>query len=205
VKRILVEGLVVATIGAVLAFLANGLSPRGLKLTRNYFPGSAALTVTAGPGDTQPSGLGRPKGLSASELLATRLRAEGLQVADSNLVSRLFHDPRFEQNLVLFLDARDDEHYQAGHIPGAYPFDYFHPEQYLGPLLPLLQSAEQVVVYCNGGDCEDSRQAAITLRNEVAVPAGKLFVYAGGIAEWSTNGWPVELGSRNSGKLLSSK
>jgi hypothetical protein len=33
------------------------------------------------------------------------------------------------------------------------------------------------------------------------VPNEKLRVYAGGLAEWVTNGWPVELGARKSGRF----
>ena len=55
--------------------------------------------------------------------------------------------------------------------------------------------------YCNGGECDDSLQAAVTLRDSIRLPNEKLFVYGGGIAEWATNGFPIELGSRNSGQL----
>ena len=204
-NKVLLEGVLVAVIGAGLALVANGLSPRGLKLTRNYFPGSSASSDLAGAAPKSNGGSVQSNSPSPSESLAARLQAEGLQLADSNQVIQLFHDPRFEEGLVLFLDARDDSHYQAGHIPGAYQLDYFHPEKYLGALLPLLQAAQQIVVYCNGGDCEDSQHTAIMLRDDAAVPAQKLLVYGGGITEWSANRLPIESGLRHSGKLLSSK
>ena len=53
---------------------------------------------------------------------------------------------------------------------------------------------------CNGGTCEDSEFAALSLR-DAGVPSNKLFVYIGGFAEWVTNGLPVELGPRKSGRL----
>ena len=40
VKAILLEGLFVAVTGAAFAFGANAISPRGLALARNYFPGA---------------------------------------------------------------------------------------------------------------------------------------------------------------------
>ena len=46
----------------------------------------------------------------------------------------------------------------------------------------MCQAAEQVVVYCTGGECEDSDTAAILLR-DAGVPTAKLFVYGGGFAE----------------------
>jgi hypothetical protein len=30
----------------------------------------------------------------------------------------------------------DDEHYRAGHIPGAFQLDHYHPENYLAAVLP---------------------------------------------------------------------
>jgi hypothetical protein len=35
----------------------------------------------------------------------------------------------------------------------------------------------------------------------VGIPNRKLFIYGGGITDWSTNHQPVETGARNSGNL----
>ena len=121
--------------------------------------------------------------------------------AASNEVTALFRDPRHDQGLVAFIDARDDAHYQAGHIPGAWQFDHYRAEAYLPAVLPVCMNAQQVVVYCNGGTCEDSEFAAVLLR-DAGVPRTSLFVYVGGITEWKSNGLPVETGARRSGQLL---
>jgi rhodanese-related sulfurtransferase len=200
VKRVLQEGALVAVLGAVLAFAANALSPRGLHLSRNYFPG----TQTTGPlpaAGTNVTGTATAKTNSPLETLAARLRANGLQLADSNQVTQLFRDPRREQEGVIFIDARDEDHFRAGHIPGAYHFDRFRPEHYLTNVLQACLIAQQMVFYCNGGDCDDSEHAAIMLRDSIGIPKDKLFVYGGGMTEWATNGLPVELGARNSGQL----
>ena len=39
------------------------------------------------------------------------------------------------------------------------------------------------------------------LRDSLAIPKEKVFVYGGGFTEWATNGLPIELGLRNSGQL----
>ena len=192
-RNVFFEALLVGATGLILALAANGLSPRGLKLTRNYSPGGALAAARALPAT-------ETNAAASTQVLGAQLRAEGLQLADSNLVSRLFADPRREQDLVVFVDARDDEHYQNGHIPGAYQLDHYHPENYLAAVLPVCQEAEKIVVYCKGGSCEDSEQTAIFLR-DAGVSKEKLFVYAGGFDEWSANRQPIELGSRNSGKL----
>lgn len=199
-KRLLLEGLLVALLGAILSLVANGISPRGLKLTRNYFPESKpALPAPAGSTNL-PAHAG---GVSTNSLeqLAGRLRDKGMHLADSNRVVELFHDPRRQQDLVIFIDARDEEHYDKGHVPGAYLFDYYHPENYLATVLPACQVAEDIVVYCNGGDCEDSELASTFLR-DAGIPPVKLWVYGGGMSEWSTNGLPVEIGQRQSGQFL---
>lgn len=196
-KKILWEGLLVAVLGAVFAFAANAVSPRGLKLARDYFPGAATnLAPRLGPLTT-----GSP---SPAELLARRLKAKGLFLVGSNQVVELFRDPRYAQELFVFIDARDDRHYQEGHIPGAYQFDHYRADKYLAAVLPACQAAEQVVVYCTGGDCEDSEFAAIILR-QAGIPAEKVFVYGGGMNEWAANGLPVEIGGRKSGNLRPAK
>ena len=123
-----------------------------------------------------------------------------MQLVDIGQAAKLFRDPRFKQNSIVFIDARDESHYQEGHIPGAYEFDPYHPDKYLAAILPICRAAEQIVVYCNGGDCDDSETAAILLRN-VGIANQKLFIYGGGITEWTNNSLPVETGARNSGSL----
>ncbi|HVV73715.1 MAG TPA: rhodanese-like domain-containing protein [Verrucomicrobiae bacterium] len=201
---LLLETLVVAAIGMGLALAANSLSPRGLSLTRNYFPGGHAATLAAPSGTNDAAHAASAGAPGPQAVLAAQLRQEGLGLADSNEVVRLFHDPRTQQGQVIFIDARDDEHYTQGHIPGAYQLDYYHPGTYLATVLPMCQIAQQIVVYCNGGDCEDSKHTAVFLR-DAGVPGTKLLVYAGGIGEWTTNGLPVETGARNSGVLLEGK
>jgi len=199
-RAVLLEALLVAAVGLLIALAANALSPRGLRLTRNYFPGDTR-TSTGAQGQTNL--LTKPA-TNAMEAALQRLQQRGLQVISSNEVLELVHDPRFEQGLLLVIDARDDSHYQAGHIPGAWQFDHYHAEQYLPAVLPACFNAQKVVVYCNGGSCDDSEFAAIMLR-DAGVPRENVFVYAGGFNEWKSNGQPVETGARRSGQLLSTK
>ena len=202
VKRIFGEALCVAVIGAAFAFGANLVSPRGLALTRNYFPAGISRPVPAATSVGSPHDLAstNPPASSPAQLLAARLKEQGLQSVDGHQAAQLFHDPRFQQGGIAFIDARDEQHYREGHIPGASEFDPYYPEKYFPTVLPVCQAAEQIVVYCNGGDCDDSESAAITLR-DVGIANQKLFIYTGGITEWTTNGLAVEIGGRNSGNL----
>lgn len=189
-----------AAIGAVLAFAANALSPYRIDLGRDYFPATSLAPPSPSPGSNAISNAAAGTN-SSQELLAALLQANGLQLADSNRVVQFFRDPRRAQDGVIFIDARNDEHYRAGHIPGAYEFDHFHPDNYLTNVIQVCLTAEQIVFDCNGGECDDSLQAAVTLRDSLRLPKEKLFVYGGGITEWAANGLPIELGLRNSGQL----
>jgi rhodanese-related sulfurtransferase len=197
-KQVLIEGALLLAAGGILALTSNFLSPRGLALTRNYFPGSIRQTAP----NRSPNVAGSVSGTNAAivspaELIAARLKAKGLQVADSNQVAQLFRDPRHEQELFIFIDSRDEAHYQAGHVPGAYLFDHYRAENYLAAVLPACRTADKILVYCNGGTCEDSEFAAVIL-SDAGVPKDRLLVYPGGFGEWTTNGLPVETGERNS-------
>jgi rhodanese-related sulfurtransferase len=198
--KVLLEAVAVLVVGAAFALAANQVSPRGLALTRNYFPAGTGLPAATAAGAGLAGAATHSPVLSPAEQLAARLKERGLQLVDGAAATQLFHDPRRGQGRVVFVDARDEAHYREGHIPGAYEFDPYHPETYFPTALPPCQAAEQIVVYCHGGDCDDSESAAITLR-DVGIATNKLFVFTGGITEWTTNGWPIEMGDRNSGKL----
>jgi rhodanese-related sulfurtransferase len=199
---VLLEAVGIAVTGLLLALLVNQYSPRGLVLTRDYFPkGDAprlasvprsATNVTPATTNTASPGL--------TNALEARLRAKNLGMVDTAQAEALFQDPRYAQELVVFVDARDDRHYAGGHVPGAFQLDHFYPERYLATVLPVTTLAEQVVVYCNGGDCEDSEFSALLLR-EAGVANDRLLVYVGGMTAWKEKGLPVELGERNSGQM----
>lgn len=127
--------------------------------------------------------------------LAARLAGHGLKLADTNRVLQAQNDPRRATGQVLIIDARDDQHYQTGHLPGAVQFDYYRPEAFLPQLIPALQLAREIIIYCNGGDCEDSELAAVMLREFAPNARDAVYVYAGGYAEWSSHGYPLEKGA----------
>jgi rhodanese-related sulfurtransferase len=200
--RVLFEALLVVGIGLGLAWVANGLSPRGLLLGRDYFPrehpaepavaGVAPMPVAANP--APPASTGEVHAIRA------RLESLGLGWVGTEDVARLYADPRRVEERIIFVDARNDANYQSGHVPGAYPFDRYYPETQLPGVLPACQTAEVIVVYCAGGDCEDSEFAALALR-DAGIPGDRLRVYGGGMHEWVAQGLPVETGPRGSGIL----
>ncbi len=201
----MLEAVVVALAAAAFGFGANEISPRGLRLSRNYFPSGteqpaaslrSATAANAATTNTTSSSNITQEPLADS--VDQRLKDKGLQPISRAKTLELFHDPRYQEGLIVFVDARNQEHYEVGHIPGAYPLDPYHPEQQITGVLTACQAADQILVYCAGGDCEDADTTAILLR-EAGVPNQKLYVYGGGYTDWTERHLPVEQGARNSG------
>ena len=204
-RKLGLETVLVGGVGLTIALLANAISPRGLTLTRDYFPVASpsptraqAILVTNPAASAPATILPGAAGTNSSSALAARLQTRGLTLVDSNRVFELFNDPGHAQEAVLFVDARHDEEYQKGHVPGAYQLDRYYPQNYLPTVLPPCLSARWIVVYCNGGNCDDSELAAVMLQ-EANIPSERLLVYGGGMAEWMAQGRPTETGARNSG------
>ena len=195
VRSVLWEAILVLLAGLAFAILANQLSPRGLNLTRNYFPMAAGTNLTI-VRDVAAAVTNQPP----SAHLQAELSAAGLQLAVSNQVIAWFADPRRLTGHIVFIDARNEADYRQGHVPGAWLFDPYQPEKYFPAVMPAVQAAEIIVVYCHGGDCDDSLSAA-TLLKQVGVSAEKMYVYGGGFGEWLILGQPVETGPQNSGQL----
>ena len=208
-----VEALAVGATGLVVALAANGLSPRGLSLTRNYFPAAviAPLTSAVARGEGPTSVAGAATGtavvappvstnITPTNALAVRLLGLGLQPVERAEVDRLFVDPMYAEERIVFVDARNDQYYREGHIPGAYQLDHYYATNYLPSVLPACLQAQTVLVYCNGGDCEDSEFAAITLIQQ-GVLQDSVRVYVGGMEEWIRSGRQIEIGERGSGNL----
>lgn len=192
-----------AVVGALLALAANHVSPKGLNLARNYFPqvkpvsAPAQANINSSPAEAATNEAAPP---SEAESAIARLKAEGLQVVTLDEVKKLLHDPGYQTGSIIFIDARGDE-YPAGHIPGAYQFDYYHSDKYLPTVVPACQAASRIVVYCHGSDCQDAEMSALMLRDG-GVPNEKLFVFSGGMTEWDEKKEPIETGARNSGQML---
>jgi rhodanese-related sulfurtransferase len=211
-RQIIGEAVGLALAGGLLGLAVNALLPRGLHLTRDYFPEVTTTLVAPGtPTAHEAVSVPRPEVAGATNAVAADDHAlptqptsatNALLLIGFDKALALYQDPRREADLILFVDARNAKAYAAGHIPGSYRFDHYHPEEGMAEVLPLCQAADVVVVYCNGGDCEDSRLTAHTLQ-ELGVPPDHLWVYQGGLAEWRARGQPVETGPRLSGLLLS--
>jgi rhodanese-related sulfurtransferase len=94
----------------------------------------------------------------------------------------------YERREALFVDARDETAFSAGHIAGAVSL----PLGMAGMALPKfkrdLPKEKPLVVYCGGYDCHDSRDLAVRLLDE---GYRSVYVYEGGYPEWRDAGYPT--------------
>ena len=94
---------------------------------------------------------------------------------------------------VYFVDARRKKSFNQGHIPGALNIDRYQDYEKIDPeLIAKLKLAGMVIVYCNGGECEDSIFLANDLVYRWQVPADVLAVFGGGMEQWLAAGYPQE-------------
>jgi 3-mercaptopyruvate sulfurtransferase SseA len=93
------------------------------------------------------------------------------------------------------VDARDDEHFAEGRIPGAIQCFPYEVQRCLDKVMAAAAGAEKVVVYCGGGDCEDSIFMCRELI-DAGVPEEAVYLFEGGWKEWSASSLPMETGSK---------
>lgn len=97
-----------------------------------------------------------------------------------------------ESKMVVLFDARTNDMYSQGHIPGAYNFPIGEFQQKYPTISPLLPGDKDIVLYCIGVHCIDSSLLAKELYNK---GHKQIFVFKGGIEEWESMGYPVETSS----------
>jgi rhodanese-related sulfurtransferase len=101
------------------------------------------------------------------------------------------------QQGALFLDARRTSVYEQGHIAGSRPFSVWESD--VADKVNALfnergdpkQAAQPIVVYCSGGDCEDSHMLAERLSGAFT----NVYVYKDGFPDWQKRGGAVHTGS----------
>ena len=90
---------------------------------------------------------------------------------------------------VLFVDARDEGYYQAGHIKGAMKNIFLY--ELIFKIEEKQNKDTPLVVYCGDPGCGDSEQLAYDFKD---MGFTKLYVFKGGWLEWSKAGYPSEVG-----------
>lgn len=162
-KRLLAEMAVIFLIAAAVGITWNH------KLLRQAWTGNAQ-------GGSAPTGAAAPHG-------------ENIPLPLGLMQVKELH----ERREALFIDARDEKAFAAGHIAGAVSL----PLGKTGTALPRFRQdvpgEQPLVVYCSGYDCHDSRDLATRL---LAAGYRTVYVYEGGYPEWRDAGYPIAGGNR---------
>lgn len=201
IKQTGCELLALAVIGLVVGLSANSLRAKGsLELRKNYFyvppieePREPAHTDNTDSTEPVTSDLQKPKEGGESDAQKPKYP---YQTIDYDGVVGVLKDPDTQTGLNVIVDARNDHAYADGHIPGAVQCDPYDVPQYWDRVGPLVMGAMKVVVYCGGGDCEDSAYMCRELVNQ-GVPMEAIYLYAGGWNEWQAKHGSVETGRPN--------
>jgi rhodanese-related sulfurtransferase len=198
VKQAIIELilLTVASVGVALA--ANQIRERkSIELTKNHFNrGSSNPRVVEKNGEHAPvsksaaSEVVKPPGANGA---AKKHLDHNFQTITVDEAHEALDDPKTAQGLNVFVDARDDEHFAEGHIPGAIQCFPYESRRCLDRVVAAANGAEKVIVYCGGGDCEDSIYMSREL-NEAGVPEEAIYLFEGGWKEWAAKDLHVETG-----------
>ena len=185
----------IALIASVVGLSANSIRNRGsINLNRNYFKILPVVTNTTE--QVQPTIDSETGDVTA----VTPTPDDGIQrlsfeEAQDNFI---VGEEEFEstgESIYVFVDARVRDQYEEGHIPGAAWLYHYESENLIDELRSELEMAFFIIVYCNGGDCEDSIHLATDLTSLYGLPAENIFVYEGGLNEWKEREMPVTVGS----------
>jgi len=205
-RRTIVELCIVGLLGFALGSGVNAVRGSGsLKLAKNYFDKGvpqkearprvtserpAQVVREAAVGES-PDASGVSLSLDSEATSESGHLDHGYQEITFGEVVEVFNDPATSTGLNVFIDARNDEAYKEGHIPGAVQCDPYQVGRYIDDVLTCANGADKVVVYCDGGDCEDSIFACRELI-EAGVPYEAVYLFAGGWKEWTARKMPVE-------------
>lgn len=215
ILRTIYEALLLGVVAVVLALGANWVrantSIRGhLELSKNYFAMSlyrrAATPVVPPIPKTQSNqevvesvSKDMPDDAAASDAFADRtldavvIGEYGYLELTTQQVVDVFNHDDTKMGLNLFLDARKLDIFEEGHIPGAIQADHYDFSLYIEKIQNFVSAAEKVIVYCNGGDCEDSIFMCRDLE-DANIAHEKIYLFKGGWEAWTSLGMPVETG-----------
>ena len=93
----------------------------------------------------------------------------------------------FDVKSAVFIDARDPEDFDGGHIQNSIniPFDYYEDYE---DIIEGLDETTVHVIYCSGDECSLSMDLADYLFNELIFE--KVLIFEGGWPEWRNAEYP---------------
>jgi rhodanese-related sulfurtransferase len=161
-RKTIKEIIILVGVSVTLSMAVNFLSPKGIAMVGQW--DTAKGVITARPSGTEDGG---------PEEINSVARAKEI----------------FDNGNVLFVDARSQEKYEDGHIPGAVSLPVGQFDELIGSFLDQHAAARSIVTYCSGRTCEDSHHLA-RLLSESGFDNVRVFI--DGFPGWEAQGFPIE-------------
>jgi rhodanese-related sulfurtransferase len=156
------EMIILAGISVALALTVNFLSPKGIALFGQWDTSKGVITANpVGPEEWRP------------EEISNVARAKEI----------------FDNGNVTFVDARSQDDYKDGHIPGAVSLPLGQFDKQIESFLNQNSPDTRIVTYCSGRTCEDSHNLARLLSD---VGFTHVSVFIDGLPGWEAQGFAIE-------------
>ena len=161
-RKAIKEIIILVGISVILALAANFLSPKGIALVGQWDTSKGVITASpTGPEEWKPEEIN--------------------SVAQAKEI--------FDAGNVLFVDARSQDNYEDGHIPGAVSLQVGQFDEQIESFLSQNSPDTHIVTYCSGRTCEDSHNLARLLFD---VGFTHVSVFIDGFPGWEAQGFPIE-------------
>lgn len=146
---------------------------------------------------TTPSNVANPSNPSTPTQTSAQTSTPTVDSDGAKMLTTEQTKALYDQGLTQFVDARAVAEFEKGHIPGSIslPAGDFTGDKIIatdGKINMRLNRSMNVVVYCGGGDCSDSKLVAKEL---VARGFSMTAVYHDGWNGWSAAGHPKSSGA----------
>jgi rhodanese-related sulfurtransferase len=156
------KAIIIVCVGFVIGILNNTFSRNGIELIGEWGNKTISDSLVV-PNNYQPDD---PEALTLSQALES-----------------------YKSGEAIFIDCRLKEDYDLGHISGAVNLPWEEFEEYYPPLKSSLSESKEMIVYCDGDECELSLLLAREL-SESGYENVKVFF--GGWVEWKNASLPIE-------------
>jgi len=190
--RFVREALALVAIAVVAAAVSNALAgpERKLRWVGTYTEATSTASAAApallpSPGAAAPAAAG-----DTGKVFAPHPDKPWAEISGEDVAAL------FARKNVLFLDARRSNVYRSGHIAGARPFSVWEADaddKVKALFAEGLDQSAPIVVYCSGGDCEDSHMLGQKL---YFVGFDNVLVYKDGFPDWEKRGLPITKGDK---------
>lgn len=181
-KMTLLSAITIGILGSLVGVGVNAVRGRdSISLGRNYF--KIATTVVSDEPTTPTEG----------DHPVAEAPKHPFTPASVGDVIDWYQSQEYASGQVVFVDARNDEAYEEGHIPGAFQVDNYNFDRDFPLFREDIEEAEIIVVYCGGGECSDSIYVATGLE-EMGIARSRIRLFEGGINAWLDEDLPVDEG-----------